>query len=113
MIYFYYNNLKMINTVLLVIILVIVCLLYNIQLKKDKLKKIKTQKEIENKYKKLYEQYIPYHTNGSFNADEDKKVELLRILNINKNYDLIDELMGGIWYSTLLKEVDKILKKDI
>ena len=113
MIYFYYNNLKMINTVLLVIILVIVCLLYNIQLKKDKLKKIKTQKEIENKYKKLYEQYIPYHTNGSFNADEDKKAELLRILNINKNYNLIDELMGGIWYSTLLKEVDKILKKDI
>jgi hypothetical protein len=113
MIYFYYNNLKMINTVLLVIILVIVCLLYNIQLKKDKLKKIKTQKEIENKYKKLYDQYIPYHTNGSFNADEDKKAELLRILNINKNYDLIDELMGGIWYSTLLKEVDKILKKDI
>ena len=113
MIYFYYNNLKMINTVLLVIILVIVCLIYNIQLKKDKLKKIKTQKEIENKYKKLYEQYIPYHTNGSFNADEDKKAELLRILNINKNYDLIDELMGGIWYSTLLKEVDKILKKDI
>jgi len=113
MIYFYYNNLKMINTVLLVIILVIVCLLYNIQLKKDKLKKIKDQKEIENKYKKLYEQYIPYHTNGSFNADEDKKAELLRILNINKNYNLIDELMGGIWYSTLLKEVDKILKKNI
>ena len=107
----------MINTVLLVIILVIVCLIYNIQLKKDKFKKIKTQKEIENKYKKLYEQYIPYHTNGSFNADEDKKAELLRILNINKNYDLIDELIGGIWYSTLLKElnkeVDKILKKDI
>ena len=51
--------------------------------------------------------------NGSFNANEYKKVELLRILNINKNYDLIDELMGGIWYSTLLKEVDKILKKDI
>ena len=113
MIYFYYNNLKMINTVLLVIILVIVCLIYNIQLKKDKLKKIKDQKEIENKYKKLYEQYIPYHTNGSFNADEDKKAELLRILNINKNYDLIDELIGGIWYSTLLKEVDKILKKNI
>ena len=103
----------MINTILLIIILVIVCLLYNIQLKKDKLKKIETQKEIENKYNKLYEQYIPYHTNGSFNADEDKKVELLRILNINKNYDLIDELMGGIWYSTLLKEVDNMLKKDI
>ena len=103
----------MINTILLIIILVIVCLLYNIQLKKDKLKKIETQKEIENKYNKLYEQYIPYHTNGSFNADEDKKVELLRILNINKNYDLIDELMGCIWYSTLLKEVDNMLKKDI
>ena len=103
----------MINTILLIIILVIVCLLYNIQLKKDKLKKIETQKEIENKYNKLYEQYIPYHTNGSFNADEDKKAELLRILNINKNYDLIDELMGGIWYSTLLKEVDNMLKKDI
>ena len=103
----------MINTILLIIILVIVCLLYNIQLKKDKLKKIETQKEIENKYNKLYDQYIPYHTNGSFNADEDKKAELLRILNINKNYDLIDELMGGIWYSTLLKEVDNILKKDI
>ena len=98
----------MINTILLIIILVIVCLLYNIQLKKDKLKKIKkieTQKEIENKYNKLYDQYIPYHTNCSFNSDEDKKVELLRILNINKNYDLIDELMGGIWYSTLLKKV--------
>ena len=98
----------MINTILLIIILVIVCLLYNIQLKKDKLKKIKkieTQKEIENKYNKLYDQYIPYHMNGSFNANEDKKVELLRILNINKNYDLIDELMGGIWYSTLLKKV--------
>ena len=103
----------MINTILLIIILVIVCLLYNIQLKKDKLKKIETQKEIENKYNKLYDQYITYHTNGSFNADEDKKAELLRILNINKNYDLIDELMGGIWYSTLLKEVDNILKKDI
>ena len=86
----------MINTILLIIILVIVCLLYNIQLKKDKLKKIETQKEIENKYNKLYEQYIPYHMNGSFNANEDKKIELLRILNINKNYDLIDELMGGI-----------------
>ena len=106
----------MINTILLIIILVIVCLLYNIQLKKDKLKKIKkieTQKEIENKYNKLYDHYIPYHMNGSFNSNEDKKVELLRILNINKNYDLIDELMGGIWYSTLLKEVDNILKKDI
>ena len=104
----------MINTILLIIILIIVCLIYNIQLKKDKIKKIKTQKEIENKYNKynkLYDQYIPYHTNGSFNSNEDKKVELLRILNINKNYDLIDELMGGIWYSTLLKEVDKILKK--
>ena len=59
----------MINTILLVIILVIVCLLYNIQLKKDKLKKIKkieTQKEIENKYNKLYDQYIPYHMNCSF-----------------------------------------------
>ena len=106
----------MINTIILIIILVIVCLLYNIQLKKDKLKKIKkieTQKEIENKYNKLYDQYIPYHMNGSFNANEDKKVELLRILNINKNYDLIDELMGGIWYSTLLKEVDNMFKKDI
>jgi hypothetical protein len=51
--------------------------------------------------------------NGSFNTNEDKKVELLRILNINKKYDLIDELMGGIWYSTLLKEVDNMLKKDI
>ena len=40
-------------------------------------------------------------------------IELFRILNINKNYDLIDELIGDIWYSTLLKEVDKILKKDI
>ena len=106
----------MINTILLVIILVIVCLLYNIQLKKDKLKKIKkieTQKEIENKYNKLYDQYIPYHMNGSFNSNEDKKLELLRILNIDKKYDLIDELMGGVWYSTLLKEVDNMLKKDI
>lgn len=103
----------MINTILLIIILVIVCLSYNHQLRKDKLKKNKNQKEINNKYQKAYNKYIPYHTNGSFNSDEDKKVELLRILNIDKNYDLIDELMGGIWYSTLLKEVDNILKKDI
>jgi ABC-type lipopolysaccharide export system ATPase subunit len=92
---------------------VIVCLSYNHQLRKDKLKKNKNQKEINNKYQKAYNKYIPYHKNGSFNSDEDKKVELLRILNIDKNYDLIDELMGGIWYSTLLKEVDNILKKDI
>jgi|LakMenE29Apr09ns_1017244.scaffolds.fasta_scaffold01196_3 hypothetical protein len=103
----------MINTILLIIILVVVCLSYNHQLRKDKLKKNKNQTEINNKYQKAYNQYIPYHTNGSFNSDEDKKVELLRILNIDKNYDLIDELMGGIWYSTLLKEVDNILKKDI
>ena len=89
----------MINTILLVIIFN----LKKINLKK--IKKIETQKEIVNKYNKLYDQYIPYHTNCSFNSDEDKKVELLRILNINKNYDLIDELMGGIWYSTLLKKV--------
>jgi len=99
----------MINTILLIIILVIVCLSYNHQLKK----KIKNQTEINNKYQKAYNQYIPYHTNGSFNTDEDKKVELFRILNINKNYDLIDELIGDVWYSTLLKEVDNILKKDI
>jgi hypothetical protein len=92
---------------------VVVCLSYNHQLRKDKLKKNKNQTEINNKYQKAYNRYIPYHTNGSFNSDEDKKVELLRILNIDKNYDLIDELMGGIWYSTLLKEVDNILKKDI
>ena len=103
----------MINTILLIIILVVVCLSYNHQLRKDKLKKNKNQTEINNKYQKAYNQYIPYHTNGSFNSDEDKKVELLRILNIDKNYDLIDELMGGIWYSTLLKEVDNMLKKDI
>ena len=103
----------MINTILLIIILVIVCLLYNIQLRKDKLKKIKNQTEINNKYQKAYNQYIPYHTNGSFNSDEDKKIELYRVLNINKNYDLIDELIGGIWYSTLLKEIDNMLKKDI
>jgi len=103
----------MINTILLIIILVVVCLSYNHQLRKDKLKKNKNQTEINNKYQKAYNQYIPYHTNGSFNSDEDKKAELLRILNIDKNYDLIDELMGGIWYSTLLKEVDNILKKDI
>ena len=103
----------MINTILLIIILVVVCLSYNHQLRKDKLKKNKNQTEINNKYQKAYNQYIPYHTSGSFNSDEDKKVELLRILNIDKNYDLIDELMGGIWYSTLLKEVDNILKKDI
>ena len=72
-------------------------------------KKKETQKEIENKYNKLYDQYIPYHMNGSFNSNEDKKLELLRILNIDKNYDLIDELMGGVWYSTLLKEVDNML----
>ena len=103
----------MINTILLIIILVVVCLSYNHQLRKDEFKKNKNQIEINNKYQKAYNQYIPYHTNGSFNSDEDKKVELLRILNIDKNYDLIDELMGGIWYSTLLKEVDNILKKDI
>ena len=103
----------MINTILLIIILVVVCLSYNHQLRKDKLKKIKNQTEINNKYQKAYNKYIPYHINGSFNTDEDKKVELLRILNIDKNYDLIDELMGSIWYSTLLKEVDNILKKDI
>ena len=103
----------MINTILLIIILVVVCLSYNHQLRKDKFKKNKNQIEINNKYQKAYNQYIPYHTNGSFNSDEDKKIELLRILNIDKNYDLIDELMGGIWYSTLLKEVDNILKKDI
>jgi hypothetical protein len=97
----------MINTILLIIILVIVCLLYNIQLKKDKLKKI------NNKYQKAYNEYIPYHTNGSFNSDESKKIELYKVLNINKNYDLIDELTGSIWYSTLLKEVDNIIKKDI
>jgi len=79
-----------------------------------KLENIKIQKEIEyNKLYKLYNKYIPYHTNGSFNSNEDKMIELFRILNINKNYDLIDELIGDIWYSTLLKEVDKILKKDI
>jgi Fe-S cluster assembly ATPase SufC len=103
----------MINTILLIIILAVVCLSYNHQLRKDKLKKNKNQTEINNKYQKAYNQYIPYHTNGSFNSDEDKKAELLRILNIDKNYDLIDELIGGIWYSTLLKEVDNILKKDI
>lgn len=103
----------MINTILLIIILVVVYLSYNHQLRKDKLKKNKNQTEINNKYQKAYNKYIPYHTNGSFNSDEDKKIELLRILNIDKNYDLIDELMGGIWYSTLLKEVDNILKKDI
>ena len=103
----------MINTILLIIILVVVCLSYNHQLRKDEFKKNKNQIEINNKYQKAYNQYIPYHTNGSFNSDEDKKVELLRILNIDKNYDLIDELMGGIWYSTLLKEVDNMLKKDI
>jgi hypothetical protein len=103
----------MINTILLIIILVVVCLSYNHQLRKDEFKKNKNQIEINNKYQKAYNQYIPYHTNGSFNSDEDKKIELLRILNIDKNYDLIDELMGGIWYSTLLKEVDNMLKKDI
>jgi Fe-S cluster assembly ATPase SufC len=92
---------------------VVVCLSYNHQLRKDEFKKNKNQIEINNKYQKAYNQYIPYHTNGSFNSDEDKKIELLRILNIDKNYDLIDELMGGIWYSTLLKEVDNMLKKDI
>jgi hypothetical protein len=101
----------MINTILLIIILVIVCLLYNIQLKKDKLKKIKSKTEINNKYQKAYNEYIPYHTNGSFNSDESKKIELYKVLNINKNYDLIDELTGSIWYSTLLKEVDNIIKK--
>ncbi len=95
----------MVNTIILIIILVIAYLLYNIQLKKDKLKKI------NNKYQKAYDQYIPYHTNGSFNSDKDKKVELFRVLNINKNYDLLDELIGGIWYSTLLKEIDNMLKK--
>jgi hypothetical protein len=98
----------MINTILLIIILIILCLLYNIQLKKDKLKKIKT--EINNKYQKAYNEYIPYHINGSFNSDVAKKIELYRVLNINKNYDLIDELTGSVWYSSLLKEVDIIIK---
>jgi hypothetical protein len=39
-----------------------------------------------------------------------KKVELFRILNINKNYDLIDELIGDVWYSTLLKKLIIFLK---
>ena len=65
------------------LIIIIIALVYYIL----KLKKIKTQKEIDN------------------------KVELFRVLNENKDYDKIDELFGSPWYSTLVKEVDKMIIK--
>ena len=65
------------------LIIIIIALVYYIL----KLKKIKTQNEIDN------------------------KVELFRILNENKDYDKIDELFGSPWYSTLVKEVDKMIIK--
>ena len=97
----------MINIILVIIILALICyILYNKQSNK-----LNTQNEINKKYNSLYNKYIPYHTNGSFNSNEDKKIELFRVLNENKNYDLIDELFGSPWYSILLKEVDNIIKK--
>ena len=73
----------MINIFLIIIIIALVYYYY-------KLQKIKTQKEIDNKYNQLYNKYIPYHINGSFNSNEDKKVELFRVLNENmKIYDYL------------------------
>jgi|LakMenE29Apr09ns_1017244.scaffolds.fasta_scaffold06375_1 hypothetical protein len=74
----------MINIFLIIIIIIIITLVYYYY----KLENIKTQKEIE--YNKLYNKYIPYHINGSFNSNEDKKVELFRVLNENmKIYDYL------------------------
>jgi hypothetical protein len=74
----------MINIFLIIIIIALVYYYY-------KLENIKIQKEIEyNKLYKLYNKYIPYHINGSFNSNEDKKVELFRVLNENmKIYDYL------------------------
>ena len=46
-----------------------------------------------------------------FNNVDDNNTELFKVLNEKKLYDIIDDLIGGIWYSCLLKEVDNILKK--
>ena len=89
----------MINIFLFIIIIALVYYIFKL---KNQLKKIKTQNEIDNKY-------IPYHINGSFKSNEDKQIELFRILNENKDYDKIDELFGCPWYSTLVKEVDNII----
>ena len=70
----------MINIFLIIIIIALVYYYYIF-----KLENIKTQKEIDNKYNKLYNKFIPYHINGSFNSNKDKKVELFRVLNENKN----------------------------
>ena len=69
------------------LIIIIIALVYYIFKLKNQSKKIKTQNEI------------------------DKQIELFRILNENKDYDKIDELFGSPWYSTLVKEVDNIIKK--
>ena len=101
----------MLNIILLIIILIVVCNIYYsiLKIKKEIIQKIKT--EINNKYLLAYNKYIPYHNNGMFNNVEDKNTELFKVLNEKKLYDIIDDLMGGIWYSCLLKEVDNILKK--
>ena len=44
-------------------------------------------------------------------TQKEIKVELFRVLNENKDYDKIDELFGSPWYSTLVKEVDKMIIK--
>ena len=70
----------MINIFLIIIIIIIALVYYYYY----KLQKIKTQREIDNKYNHLYNKYIPYHINGSFNSNKDKNVELFRVLNENK-----------------------------
>ncbi len=78
----------MINIFLIIIIIIMIALVYYYYY--YKLQKIKTQKEIDNKYNQLYNKYIPYHINGSFNSNEAKKVELFRVLNENmKIYDYL------------------------
>ena len=101
----------MLNTILLIIILIVACNIYYsiLQIKKEIIQKNKT--EINNKYLLAYNKYIPYHNNGMFNNVEDKNTELFKVLNEKKLYDIMDDLMGGIWYSCLVKEVDNILKK--
>ena len=71
-----------------IFLIIIIALVYYYYI--FKLQKIKTRKEIDNKYNQLYNKYIPYHINGSFNSNEDKKVELFRVLNENmKIYDYL------------------------
>ena len=71
-----------------IFLIIIIALVYYYYI--FKLQKIKTRKEIDNKYNQLYNKYIPYHINGSFNSNEDKKVELFRFLNEYMNiYDYL------------------------